>query len=210
MRGLTEFFDILMTLLWSVTYTLVLIGTIRYRYPLISLMGQAIIAPFELAVVLHFIVRGNFNLSLVPLSYTYWTIFEAAIICILLKLKGLKKKELALYLLFLGAMTALMIYLVTFKGHMLIFAYANTFLGQVFWLLLVRRKDYPMTPWTLSIFVIKFVADVILIPVYLHMGIWINQLLCILLPILEALFILEYSKRKEAEFQNSASKKAKS
>lgn len=58
MSKITIALDMAMCVLWIVTYTLVLIGTIRYQYPVISPITQAIIAPFEFCVAVSFL-RGD-------------------------------------------------------------------------------------------------------------------------------------------------------
>lgn len=65
MYELINYLDIAMCFLWIITYTLVLIGTVKYRYPLIAPISQAIIAPFEFAVLIRFVIHGNLSLDYV-------------------------------------------------------------------------------------------------------------------------------------------------
>ena len=62
MENIRTYLDATMCLLWIVTYTLVLIGTVKYKYPLIPSVTQLIIAPFEFSVWLGFIIGGGFSI----------------------------------------------------------------------------------------------------------------------------------------------------
>jgi len=197
--------DKLMCLLWITTYSLALIGTIKYRYPLIAPMTQAIIAPFEFAVFIGYIINGNLNLGYVSLSYVYWTAIEICIIVVMIKNGYIIKQHIAPYLLFVCTLTAIMCYLVAVKGHMFFFSYFNTFIGEIIWFSLILKKDYPMKPIALAMFITKFVGDAISIPTYLGDGIWLINAICILLPILDLLFILVYIHRKNKSKQVSVS-----
>lgn len=91
-----------------------------------------------------------------------------------------------------------MIYWVTIKEYMFFFNYLNTFSGIIFWLIyVIRNKDYPIKPITLAIFLMKLVADVFALIVYNGDGNWASNAMCILLPVVDFLFIMLYVKRKK-------------
>lgn len=71
MAALRAILDLMMCCLWILTYTIVLLGTIKYNYPLISPVTQAIIAPFEFAVLYRYIIKGFLGFDYVSLSYIY-------------------------------------------------------------------------------------------------------------------------------------------
>lgn len=189
--------DVGMCLLWITTYTLVLIGTIMYRYPLISPITQVIIAPLEFSVLFLFIKLGAFRLDYASVAYLYWSIIEIIIISVMMKKEYIRKKYTIPYIGTLISITGIMVYWVTIKENMFFFNYFNTFIGIFFWLIFVlENKDYPMKSITLAIFIIKFIADVLAFVVYHGEGNWVANLLCILLPVVDSIFLLVYFRRK--------------
>lgn len=52
-----------------------------------------------------------------------------------------------------------------------------------------------MKPLALAAFITKFVGDLISIPTYLGSGIWLIDIICVLLPALDFLFIIVYINR---------------
>ena len=198
--------DIAMCALWILTYTLVLIGTVKYRYPLISPITQMIIAPLEWSVTLLFIKLNAFRLDYASCSYLYWSIVEIVIIGVMIKNQYIKRKWIAAYIFAIIVITALMIHWVVVMEQMFFFTYLNTFIGMVCWLgFVIRNRNYPMKGITLAIFVVKFVADILAFLVYFGEGHWTAQLMCVLLPICQGLFILVYLIRKLRKNQEEAS-----
>lgn len=128
-------------------------------------------------------------------SYIYWTIIEILIIYVMIKHGYIQRRKAPRYLTLVCVMTCIMCYLVAIKGHMFFFSYFNTFIGEIFWLLLIFKKDYPMKPLALAAFITKFVGDLISIPTYLGSGIWLIDIICVLLPALDFLFIIVYINR---------------
>lgn len=192
-----RYFDTAMCALWILTYTIVLIGTVRYRYPLISPIAQAIIAPFEFAVVVDLIYTGDFGADYISVAYTYWTLVEAGIIVATLCICRFSWKKTLLYLLLVTAMSVLMCRLVVGTEHRFFFSYFNTFYGMVFWLFRILKKDYPMKALSLAAFVTKFVADLISIPVYFGYGFWATDVLCVALPLVDLSFcVIWFVKRQ--------------
>lgn len=188
-----------MCFLWITIYTLVLFGTMKYRYPLISPITQAIIAPLEFSVLFLFIKLNAFRLDYASVAYLYWSIIEIVIIILMIRRGYVRKRYRGPYILAIICITAIMIYWVTIKEYMFFFNYLNTFSGIIVWLIyVIRNKDYPMKPITLVIFLIKFVADVLAFLVYNGDGNWAADTMCILLPVVDFLFILIYLKRKKA------------
>ncbi len=90
-RGMMTVLDIAVCFLWAVTYSLVFVCTVKYRFPLISPVTQLLIAPLELAVLLNFVINNNFNINYVTLSYIYWSIIEIAILSVVFRLGYIKK-----------------------------------------------------------------------------------------------------------------------
>ena len=107
--------DSAMCMLWIMTYTLVLIGTIKYRYPMIAPITQAIIAPFEFSVLFLFHKLGLIELSYATLAYLYWAIIEVAIFRVIEKLRYIKEEHIKPYIIVSLGVTFIMIYFVTIK-----------------------------------------------------------------------------------------------
>lgn len=199
---MTNHIDAVMCFLWILTYTLVLVGTIRHKYPLISPITQLIIAPFEFAVVIKMLIAGNLGFDYISVSYLYWTIIEIAILAVMIGYGFVLKEYVVPYLLAVIAVTALMCYLVGFAGHQFFFSYFNTFVGEIVWLVHILKKDYPRKPVVLMIFVAKFLGDAISIPVYFGRASLVISLLSLLLPILDFVFVHVYFLRS-AEGKNN-------
>lgn len=201
MTHIETILDVTMCILWIATYTLVLIGTVKYRYPLISPMTQAVISPFEFAVLIRLILVGSFGQIYVFTAYAYWTLIEIAIIWVILKSGYIKRKYIVPYIVLVCVMTCVMFYFVTVKGQMFFFSYFNTFIGEVIWFRFILKKDYPMKPIALLAFFTKFIGDSFSIVVYFGDGIWLSNVMCVLLPVLDFAFILVYFKRsRQNEF----------
>lgn len=179
------------------TYTLVLVGTIRYKYPLISPITQAVIAPFEFSVLYLFIISSNLGINYAFFAYVYWALIELSIIIVMIKQNHISRTCLVPYLLFLCVLTCVMCYLVGHKGHMFFFSYFNTFVGELIWLFHVRRTNYPMRPLALMVFIAKLLADTIAIPVYFGTSWWLIDFICVTLPILDLLFIIMFIHAKK-------------
>lgn len=186
-----------MCVLWITTYTLVLIGTKKYKYPLISPITQVITAPLEFSVLFLFIKLDAFRLEYASIVYLYWSIIEIIIVVVMIKSGYIGKIYRVPYIIAIASMTAIMIYWVTIKECMYFFSYLNTFIGIFIWMIFViKNKDYPMKPIVLAIFLTKFIADICAYMVYHSEGNWAAKSMCVGLPVLDFVFILVYGKRK--------------
>ena len=138
MSAIDMFFDTAMCLLWITTYTLVFIGTIKYKYPLISPVTQVIVAPLEFSVFILIIVTSStFNYAVV--AYTYWSIIEVAIFVVMIKMGFIKRKHYFVCIVAAILMCAAMIFFVV-KKQILLFTYLNTFVGMFFWFGFVLKR----------------------------------------------------------------------
>ena len=188
--------DAVMCLLWMLTYTLVLVGTEKYKYPLISPITQLVIAPFEFAVLFKLIVENAAGTNYIFVSYLYWTMIEIAIVAALIRHNFIPHKYVALYLLLMLVITAGMCYAVAYNGQQYFFSYFNTFIGEIVWLFHIKKKEYPTKPIVLLMFCAKLIGDAISIPVYYGQGPRLIDLICILLPIVDFMFIHIHFVRK--------------
>lgn len=191
--------DAIMCFLWILAYTLVLVGTEKYKYPLISPITQLAIAPFEFAVLIKLLVENAIGINYVSLSYLYWTVVEIAIVAVLIKHGFIPRKCIWSYLLLISVITIIMCYMVVYKGQQFFFSYFNTFIGELVWLMHIRKKEYPMKPMVFLMFCVKFIGDAISIPVYYGKGPWIINLICILVPMVDFMFIHIYLQRRTQE-----------
>ena len=197
MIGIQRILDMSMCCLWILTYTIALIGTIRYKYPLISPISQMITASFEFSVVYFFMICGSLELNYASFAYVYWSVIEVAIIYVMIRCNYIPKERVKVYLVFLSILTCVMCYLVGHQKQMFFFSYFNTFIGELIWLYHICKKDYPMKPLSLLAFMTKFIADIVAIPVYFGTSPGLIDVICITLPILDFIFIIcFFIKRK--------------
>lgn len=190
--------DMLMCLLWIAAYTFVLIGSIKYKYPLISPITQAFIAPFEFAVFILFVFVEKYTFNYASAAYLYWTAIEIITMVAILAMGAIEKKYIVPYLLFTAFVCIIMIYFVTIKGHVLFFSYFNTFIGELFWLNHIRKDDYPMKPYAIAAFISKLIADFIAVFLYFGNGPIIISAICLMLPMLDAYFVYVWYKRRNS------------
>ena len=189
--------DIAMCLLWITTYILVLIGTVKYHYPMISPITQAMIAPMEFATLVLFVKLKVFLFNYAFIAYLFWSMIEIAIIYVMVKKQFVKRRWVIPYIGLVLLVTAIMIYWVAIMEKMFFFSYFNTFIGIVFWLVFViKHKDYPIKPITLAIFLAKLMADTLAIPIYFREGNLVTQAICILLPLCDVIFVVVFFWRK--------------
>ena len=176
------------TAFWMITSTLILIGTIKYRYPLIPPQAQAIIATFEFVTFSFFVRSGQAGFDYISTAYLYWTEIEIVQMIEVI----IKGKHIILYLfrviLVVGIIHAAML----ITENIYAFSYFTTFIGEIIWFRHILRKEYPMNSIVLIAFMTKFLADVIAVPVYIGMGDLVNRIICAALPILDFLFLVVY------------------
>ncbi len=88
-----------------------------------------------------------------------------------------------------------MCHLVSKNGGMLLYNYLNTFIGEIFWLHHINKKDFPIKPLVFPIFIAKFMADAFAISVYFGRGPLMANIICVALPILDFAFIITYLQK---------------
>lgn len=202
MEYLLSILDEIMCFLWILTYLLTFLGSIKYKYVLIHPLTPAIIAPFELTVVLNFIVT-NTSVNYAFIAYICWAVIEIALIGLILKKEFILPKERFIYISCVFLITCVMCYFVIVEKQMFFFSYFNTIIGVIFWFGHIFKKDYPMKPLALLAFLTKFLADLIAIPVYLFEGSLLISLICVLLPILDLAFVVVYIIRHDDNQSNT-------
>ncbi|MBQ3501049.1 MAG: hypothetical protein IJA70_06480 [Oscillospiraceae bacterium] len=178
-----------------ITYTLIFIGTAKYKYPLIAPITQAIVAPLEIWMAF-FIIIGNSQFNYITVSYIYWTIVEIAIFLMIRKVYPFTKRQVIQYIIVLAFFASVIYYVMILKEQFLFSHYFFSLIGMIFWLKFIFNEKYIFKPITLAIFVSKFIADFTAIPVYFgSKGIVVNML-CVLLPLLDFIFIVVYFFRR--------------
>ena len=100
MSNIAVFLDALMCVFWIMTYVLVLIGTVRYRYPLISPVAQFFFITNEIAVLLFFFFNASNFSKYVIWAYICWTLIEIAVFIAILKTGYFKKNKIFCYVCF--------------------------------------------------------------------------------------------------------------
>ncbi len=191
MNTITSFLDTIMCVFWILTYTLVLIGTILYKFPLISPITQAIIAPFEFSVCIYFLFAGA-KLNYAVIAYLYWAFIEITIIAVIIRQGYIKHKQRLLYIVSIIILTCFIFIAIAYMNQMFFLSYFNTFIGVLVWFAYIFKAEYPFRPIALFAFVSKFCADLVAIFVYLGKGNYIINSICILLSVLDLLFIIVY------------------
>ena len=186
--------DAILCILWTVTYALALIGTKKYKYPLIPPITQMIIASLEFSVLFQVVKDKILWQNHVFVSYLFWTFLEIAIIVSQIRYGFIRKRYVALYLLATASITIILCYLVAYKGHQLFFALFNTLVGEIIWLIHVRKKEYPINTLVLVMFLAKFIADAMSVPVYFGRGSWVESLMGVCIPVIDFAFVHVYFK----------------
>ena len=202
MGGIGRIADMLMCLLWVTTYALVLAATLKDKYPAISPITQAIIAPFEFAVTASFL--QDFSLHYVSAAYLCWSLLEIGTIALFLQRQYIRPRLAGPYLAILFLLTCLMAYVIRQPRGTIVFSYLNTILGTVFWYGHVRRRDYPVTVLHLCFFVTKYCADVLGVITYFRQHGPFVSAMSVLLPFLDSIFILTwYARHQERQTDRS-------
>ena len=185
-----------MCIFWMITYTLVFIGTTKYKYPLIAPVTQAIVAPLEIWMAF-FIIIGNPQFNYITIAYIYWTIIEIAIFFVIRKVYQFTKKQIVQYICVLVFFASAIYYIMIIKEQFLFSLYFFTLIGNIIWIKFILAPKYPFKPITLAIFVSKFIANFSAVPVYFGNHTPIIDVFCVLLPAFDVMFILIYFKNKK-------------
>lgn len=196
MTGAKLYFDALMCFFWVTAYALVLIGTIKYKYPMISPITQIFFGTNEIAVLVFFL-RESVAFNYAVAAYLCWALLEIAIFAAILRTDYYNKKYILPHLMVIAVGSAFLYYLIAVRGMMLFVCYGNAFLGVLFWFLFVQKKEYPLKPIPLLAFVCKFLADLAAIPVYFNYGNLLIRVICVGLPCLDLLFLVLWLIRRK-------------
>lgn len=199
MTKLQVFLDLTMCVAWMLTYILVLISTKIYKYPAICPYTQATMLPVEIGIFTARIILGT-RFNFIIFFYFFCVFIEFAIIVEIIRLKFLK--NLKLYFASIAILSGGVTYLVIVQNYMLFCAYFLTFSGAIIWLVFIlTKKDYPFNILNLMVFFTKFIADVVLIPVYLDIGpiSIITDILVFALPSVDLLSIIVFLMKKRLQ-----------
>lgn len=188
--------DIVMCALWVFTYLSVfLIMLITKRviiHPVTTLLGLAM----ELGILIAHISNGD-DFNYVTISYACWSIIEIGIVILHIKYKSIEYTFLPIYL-FLSVLSIIGVFLwannythgVTYCNFIL------TTAGMLVWLTFLFLKKQTMHWSYLIPFVSKLVADVLVLYVYFDFMNWFINTFCIVLPIVDHLFIVLFIVRR--------------
>lgn len=191
-------FDILMCILWMLTYTLVLIATLKYQYPMIAIYSQVLLAPLELVCAIFFI-RANKGLTFFSFCYAYWVLAEIIIFIVACRMGYVSRRKVIVSITSACIVTVALYCFVIILDQMLTTNYCVTFLAEIIWLQYVLNKQYPAKPIILTAFVLKLLADAMIVPVYYGVGTWYTNVLVVALPVLDAAYIYAYLIKKYSE-----------
>ena len=189
MTELQTVFDFFVCFGWILAYTLVFIGSKKYKFPLISVSAQTAIASFEIAVTIDCITSdATFNYAYI--AYAYWAIIQISILVLSFKQRGFDIKKIQRCTLILVATTIVMYMILKIPNSMIYFANINTITGYFFWFYYIFDKNYPIKFFSVAAFVSKFVADILSVPVYFGLYGTVISVLNVSIPCLDFLFII--------------------
>ena len=194
MTQLELLLDALMCCGWITTYTLVLIGTKIYKFPLISLSTQISIASVEIAVLISFIVN-KYIFNYAYFAYLYWSVIEVMIIFISLKQRNFTKEQKYKYWVTLIVLIIIMSFILKIDKGMLYFTYLNTIVGMILWFYYTLEKNYPIKPFVVAIFIVKMIADILGAIVYYNSYNNLVRFMSVFLPCIDLPFIILYFYR---------------
>ena len=165
MTSLLRSVDVIVCFLWVAVELLVFIAMKKYKAPTISPLSQLVVAPFEFAVTIWFFMQ-RLSLGYAFLAYLLWTIIEILIIVFFYKLHAIPQKWEKWYIVILLISTCVYLYSLHFQYGMLLFSTLSTLIAIIFWYIYIFRPSYPITLFTLLIFIIKLLADILGLVVY--------------------------------------------
>lgn len=197
MGKLSSIFDAAMCAFWILTYVLAFIGTIRYRYPLISPVSQFFFCTIEFAMLLFVITNASQFSNYVIIAYGCWVLLEIAVFAVILKIGFVKRKHILPYCTAVVVVSVVLYFIIAFADGMMFICYFNALCGVFFWFRFIRRKEYPMKPIALAVFILKLFADLFAVPVYLREGRLIIVLIALLLPALDFAFLPVYCRGRK-------------
>lgn len=189
-------FDAIMCFFWVVTYLFVLIGTMKYRYPVFPLAMQFFTLSNELAVLLYF-VKTDVIFNYAVAAYLCWGVLEIAILIAIARTGFYKTKHIVSHFVATIAFSGPVFWLLTAFDSMLFICYFFAFFGELFWFVEIFRKNYPIKAITLMAFVSKFLADGFAVPVYFNRGYLLIDCVCVLLPLIDLAFIVIWFVRRK-------------
>jgi len=189
-------FDAIICFFGVVTYLFVLIGTVKYRYPVFPLAMQFFTLSNELAVLLYF-VKTDVIFNYAVAAYLCWGILEVAILVANIRTGFYKTKHIVLHIIVVAVCSGLLCYLLSAFACMIFVCYLPTFIGEFFWLARILRRNYPIKAITLMAFVSKVLADGFAVPVYFNSGYLLIDCVCVLLPLIDLAFIVIWFVRRK-------------
>ena len=197
MGNLSVLFDAAMSAFWILTYVWVLIGTLRYRYPLISPVSQFFFCTNEFAVLLFFVTNASQFSNYVIIAYGCWALLEIAVFIVIIKTGFAKRKHILPYCAAVAVVSVALYFIIAYADGMMFICYFNALCGVFFWFRFIHRKEYPMKPIALVAFMLKLFADLLAVPVYLGEGGSIIALISLLLPALDLAFLPVYFRTRK-------------
>lgn len=191
MNNLNAYLDAAMCLLWIFTYLVVLLGTIRYRYPLMPLATQMAFMTHEIAI-LFFLITEKDSIDYVVVAYSVWVLIEISLFLANKKVGHISPKTTVLFICLTLFFSTVLFWLIAFKGYMTYVCYIATIIGVVCWYVAILKPKYPIKPVVLVAFLTKLIADIFVAPFYLIYETRAIGLLSVILPMLDALYIPTY------------------
>ena len=184
----------IMCIFWLLTYIICIIISIKQKYVMISPITQIIFISYEISYIIMKLYYGSFHFNYIVNIYILWLVCEIIFTILFIKYKY-RKMDIIIYFESLLFMTTISMYFIVYKLYIVSYGYLIAIIGELFWLFYLSRKDYPILKSNLIFLITKFLANLVLIPSYFDIMNVFARILCISLPILDAIFIIIYIKK---------------
>lgn len=194
MKGYLLVFDILIVVFWVITYLLILISTVKNKYPCISPLAQIPALSLEISICMYYFV-GQKGFNYIVIGYILFSVLELTIIFVAFKRINLGKEKINKYFLLLLICIFLMCFLIRVNNGILYFNYVNTIIAMTMWLFYIVNPNYVFDWINLSVFISKTLGDLSAMIVYFNYLNPFVSLMTVLLPILDLIFIIIWFKK---------------
>ena len=189
--------DLMLCILWILTYLSVFLIMFMRKECAINPLTTALCFGLGLGVLISHIWNGD-NFNYVTFGYGCWVLVEIGIIILHIKQKDVPKHYLLPFFLIIASCLLFVFSLAAYTS--LGVAYCNFIIvsfGMIIWLIYLYMRKQPMH-WSYIIpFTTKLIADFFTIYAYFGSINWAIDLICVVLSIIDSLFILLFFVKRE-------------
>lgn len=207
------YIDITMAALRIAIYAMVLVKTIRDKYPAMSPVGTTFVAAWEFAssvMLIYSVITSGFYETIYYGGYVFivqliWALLEFAIILTyLLRCKVYSLKWIILYVAWIIAATAFVLFVVfSFEWGQIISYFIGALAAMIAWMIYAFREEFRFDKQCIAIAAFKALVDILGWIYYFKFGLPIVSVLCTILPIADLTYltgvIIMYRKENTGE-----------